>query len=81
MNYYLVCFPPIFKLQNVMYKPQTSENWSRMLTDEGTRTAIQTSSGILTGVLFVHKTACLLSKKFLGLLLKSLYHSLLQIIV
>lgn len=80
MNYYLACFYPIFKLQNVMYETQTIENWSRVLIDEGTRTVIQKSSGILTGVPFVHKTACLLSKQFLGLLPKSLYHNLLQII-
>jgi len=57
MHYYLVCFCPIFKLQNMMYKTQSSENCSRMLMDEGTRTVIQKSSGILTGVPFTHKTA------------------------
>ena len=76
-----MCFCPIFKLQNVMYETQTSEKWSRMLKDEGTITVIQKSSGILTGVPFMHKTAWLLSKQFLGLLPKSLYHNFLQITV
>jgi len=43
-----------------MYETQTSENWSRMITDEGTRTVIQKSSGILTGVPFVHDSMYLI---------------------
>jgi hypothetical protein len=52
-----------------------------MLTGEGIGTVKEITTGIYTGVPLMHKLAHPVCKEFLGLLPKSLYHSLLQIVV